>query len=150
MDIRPISVWQARTIRQEVLRPGLPASDSVYPADDSPLSVHLGAFEGERLVGVASFFPEACPQFEARAWRLRGMAVVEAARNRGLGSRLLAQGIAHSIDAGVDIVWCNGRTSARSFYERHGFAAMGTEFSIRPSGPHYLFVLHVPALPRAE
>jgi hypothetical protein len=37
-------------------------------------------------------------------------------------------------------VWCNGRTSATGFYEHFGFTAVGEEFTIEPSGPHYVFV----------
>jgi GNAT superfamily N-acetyltransferase len=141
MDIRDISASLARSIRQSVLRPGLPASESVYPDDDSPHTLHLGAFERGELIGIATFLPQACPhQGAAPAWRLRGMAVVESARGRGVGGLLLTQGIDRSIHAGIVTVWCNGRTAARSFYERHGFAAVGDEFMIAPSGPHYLFV----------
>jgi len=144
MDIRPISASEARTVRQEVLRPGRPESEVIYPFDDSATTTHLGAYDGSRLIGVASFFPEACPAHDGiRAWRLRGMAVVSSLRGRGLGGELLQRGIELADRAGVDVVWCNGRVPARSFYERHGFAAVGEEFSVPVTGPHYLFVRHM-------
>jgi GNAT superfamily N-acetyltransferase len=146
MDIRDISVSEARSVRQAVLRPGRPESELIYPSDDSELSVHLGAFERGNLVGVATFLPEECPSHEgSSAWRLRGMAVVLPARGRGLGSQLLSHGINRALRAGMELVWCNGRVPARSFYERHGFSAIGDEFFIPITGPHYLFVLPVRA-----
>jgi GNAT superfamily N-acetyltransferase len=146
MDIRSISVSEARSIRHEVLRPGRPESEVTYPSDDSELAIHLGACEGSRLIGVATFLPEKCMNnLGANAWRLRGMAVLEPARGQGLGSQLLTHGIDRALRAGVNVLWCNGRVLARSFYERHGFSAIGDVFFIPVSGPHYLFVLQVGA-----
>lgn len=145
-NIRSISVSEARLIRQEVLRPGRPESEVVYPADDSELAIHLGAFDGANLIGVATFLPEECPDHNGvNARRLRGMAVVEAVRGHGIGSHLLTHGISRLRHARVDLLWCNGRVPARSFYQRHGFSAVGDEFFIPVTGPHYLFILHVAA-----
>lgn len=141
MDIRNISISEARSIRQEVLRPGRPESELAYPGDESELAQHLGIFEGDKLLGVAKFLPEACPgQDEAGAWRLRGMATVQSAQGRGLGSQLLSYGLKGLLDQGAAVIWCYGRTSARTFYERHGFRASGDEFESPHTGPHYLFI----------
>ncbi|EST36322.1 hypothetical protein N566_16465, partial [Streptomycetaceae bacterium MP113-05] len=40
---------------------------------------------------------------------------------------------------GARLMWCNGRTGARGFYERHGYEAVGEEFVIEGVGPHYVF-----------
>jgi hypothetical protein len=42
---------------------------------------------------------------------------------------------------GAELVWCNGRSSARGFYEHHGFTSVGEEFQLEPAGPHYVFVV---------
>ena len=142
MEIRAISFLQAVPIRREVLRPHGPESEIAYPGDDSELARHFGAFEGDDLVGVASFLPEACPQDDgAHAWRLRGMATTRSARGRGVGGQLLLHGVERVLGRGAAVIWCYGRTSARAFYERHGFRAIGDEFALPHSGPHYLFVL---------
>jgi GNAT superfamily N-acetyltransferase len=142
MDIRDISIVEARSIRWEVLKPDRPASEVAYPGDESELAQHLGVFEGDRLLGVATFLPEACPgQDEAGTWRLRGMATVRSAQGRGLGSDLLSYGVKRLWDRGATVLWCYGRTSARTFYERHGFRASGDEFVSPHTGPHYLFIL---------
>lgn len=142
MEIRGITVLQTRAIRTEVLRPHGPESEIVYPGDASESSQHFGAFESGRLIGVASFLPEPCPgQEEAEAWRLRGMAVTRSEQGRGVGGQLLSYGIERMLRQGARVIWCNGRSSVRSFYERHGFQASGEEFSLPHSGPHYLFIL---------
>lgn len=141
MTIEPIRVEQARTIRREVLKPGLPDRESVYPGDDSPDTIHLGAFESGRLVGIATLLRDPCPVDGGGAdWRLRGMATLAAARRRGIGGHLLESGAERAQRAGALRIWCNGRTPARQFYERHEFRAVGNEFEIPFTGPHYLFV----------
>lgn len=142
MEIRTITAEQARVLRRAVLRPNLPPEASIFAGDDAPTSLHLGAFEGGELVGVATLIGDACPASEGGAdWRLRGMATVEKVRNRGVGSTLLSACIAHARDVGGRRLWCNGRSSARRFYERHGLQAIGAEFVSPDTGPHYLFVL---------
>src|SRR3712207_9554278 len=60
---------------------------------------------------------------------------------RSIGGMLLSRCIEHARAAGGSRFWCNGRTSARRFYERHGLRAVGDEFLSPDTGPHYLFVL---------
>jgi GNAT superfamily N-acetyltransferase len=144
MDIRTISAPQARPIRGDVLKRGLPASEVIYPGDDADDTLHLGAFVDGELVGIATFLGEACPvRPGARAWRLRGMATVPKHRDRGIGGALLEAGLDRVSRAGATVVWCNGRALARRFYERHGFEAVGNVFDIPHTGPHFLFVCDV-------
>ena len=143
MEIRSISFVQARSIRREVLRPCGPESEIAYPGDAGESARHFGAFDGDKLIGVATFLPEPCPDGRGTgAWRLRGMATIRPARGRGVGSQLLRRGIERASTLGVTVMWCYGRTSARTFYERHGFSAVGDEFALPHSGRHFLFVLH--------
>jgi predicted N-acetyltransferase YhbS len=141
MQIRIIAAAETRFIRRDVLKPGLPDSEVHLDGDDQPSAFHLGAFDSERLVGVVTFLPEPCPiAGDERDWRLRGMAVVASVRDRGVGGELLEAGIARVGTSGGRRVWCNGRTRARRFYERHGFQVVGAEFESPKTGPHYLFV----------
>lgn len=141
METRRITAADTRPIREVVLRPGLPASESIYPGDDAPSTIHLGVFEEGTLLGVATFMLDPCPTSGGESdWRLRGMATLARARNRGLGGRLLADGIERVRVAGGRLVWCNGRVTARAFYERHDFRAVGEAFESPHSGWHFLFV----------
>ncbi len=59
MHIRTIAVDEARILRRVVLRPNLPPEASIFPGDDAPTSLHLGAFESDELVGVATLIQDA-------------------------------------------------------------------------------------------
>ncbi len=126
--IRVVGAAATRPLRQRILRPHQRAEELVYDGDDEGL--HLAAFDGDTLVGVASFLTPA-----AGVWRLRGMAVVPACRGLGVGRALLEH--ARVGLAAARGIWCNARSSARGFYERMGFAVSGEEFELPGIGPHY-------------
>ena len=124
-----------------MLRAGRPEQDAKFPEEDLPATLHLGAFDGDRLVAVATFFPEPCPGREsASSWRLRGMAALPGFRGRGLGRALVERGIAAAHEAGVALVWCNGRLDAAGFYLKLGFEIDGGVFDPHGTGPHHRFV----------
>ena len=54
--IRQISADEMRPLRHEILRPGQTYEETLYPGDDAADTVHLGAFDGGRLVGIASLY----------------------------------------------------------------------------------------------
>lgn len=141
MEVRSVSAEAVRPLRHALLRPGAKMELSVYPGDDEPSTLHLGLYDGEMLVGVATVINESRPASQnSNAWRLRGMAVHEAYRNRGEGTKMLEICIAYVNEADGEEFWCNGRVGARRFYEREGFTVQGEQFEVPISGPHYLFV----------
>ncbi len=141
MEIRPITAEAARTVRLPVLRAGMPKESAVFDRDDDPGTRHWGAFDGERLVGVATFFAEPCPGRPGLgAWRLRGMATLDDMRGRGAGSQLLASGVRIAREDGAAVMWCNARVTARGFYEKLGFAIEGDAFELPASGRHFLMI----------
>jgi predicted GNAT family N-acyltransferase len=126
-------------LRHSVLRPGLPEDTARYPADADPDAFHLAARDADgTVISCVSFYPEALQ--DEPAWRFRGMATAPGQRGRGIGGELLEAGVAEVVRRGGRLVWCNGRTTARAFYERHGFTARGEEFDSPPAGPHYVMV----------
>jgi GNAT superfamily N-acetyltransferase len=149
--IRRITAEETQAVRRAVLRPGRPPEETIYPGDEHAETIHLGAFSGTHLTEVATLMREPCPwQGQDRDWRLRAIAVVGEERGSGVGGALLAQIISEALHAGGRVLWCHGRTRARSFYERHGFQARGEEFESPQTGPHYLFLMelgtdHAPA-----
>jgi len=143
--MRPITAREAFPMRRYLLRPMLAAAASRYDEDDHPEAIHLGAFAdlggGEELVGVVSFLPRTEQgELSTEVFQLQGMVTLPAVRHKGIGTKLADYGIAILIDGGATSVWCNGRTPARSFYERLGFQAVGKEFITPGTGPHYRFV----------
>lgn len=90
------------------------------PGDETAL--HLGAFDGETLIGVASFFQE------PPGIRLRKLAVAPNYRGAGLGSDLVREGAALAREQDFTELWCDARQTARGFYKAVGFALDGDTF----------------------
>lgn len=129
--VLPIGVEQARTVRDAVLRAGLPPGGSVYPGDDAADTLHLGAWSEGCLIGVATVCREPLPaDSRPDAWRLRGMATVPAARGRGMGRQLAQECVAYAREKGAAVVWCSARLEVASFYADLGFVAYGEPFRL--------------------
>jgi GNAT superfamily N-acetyltransferase len=135
-----ITAVETLHLRQQVLRPNQRPEEQVYPNDDAPDTLHAGAFRDGKLVGIATVFRDAPPgEADPRAWRLRGMAVLPEVQGQGIGRALVEFCVAHVCAHDGDLLWCNGRTSARAFYESLGFRATGAEFDVPVSGAHFVF-----------
>jgi GNAT superfamily N-acetyltransferase len=138
-DLRQIDLDAARGLRHQLLRPGRPADELVFPGDEEADSFHLGAFEEERLVGIATVIRESPPgEGDDRAWRIRGMATLPEVRGRGYGGLLLERCVEHAVNHGGRVLWCNARAGAVGFYRRFGFVTHGDVFDIPDLGDHYL------------
>ena len=133
--IRRITAEEVRPVRHRVLRPGRPFETTVFGADDLASTVHLGAFDGDELVGVVSLAPEPREGREG-GWRLRGMATIPEVRGRGFGTALLDACLEYAAVSGGGEVWCNARLVAVAFYQRAGFEIVSEEFDIAGIGPH--------------
>ncbi|WP_326599170.1 GNAT family N-acetyltransferase [Streptomyces sp. NBC_01803] len=151
---------EIRDLRWSVLRPGLPRETAEFAEDGRPGTLHLAAYEddGPEVLACLTLFPDPLPAGlrsadetrsggEARsgggervAYRFRGMASAPAVRGKGYGAAVLAGAARQAAERGAGVLWCNGRTVARGFYERHGFAVVGGEFVIEGVGPHVVFV----------
>lgn len=141
-DIRRVDAEQLWGLRQTLLRAHQPIEASRYPGDEHRDAGHFAAFQGQKMVGVASVFHEAHPDIADRSgeqqWRLRGMATAPAVRGKGAGGALLQAAIDYTLARQARVLWCNARTPARSFYERYGFTVISDEFEIDGIGPHYV------------
>ena len=136
--IRPLAAADTRPLRGRILRPGQSAHELVYPGDDAPQSLHVGAFAGTVLLGVASVFrqsPEGEPD-RATDWRLRGMAVVPEARRQGAGAALLQACEEHARAHGGTRLWFNARVDALPFYRALGYVEIGEEYELPGIGRH--------------
>ena len=142
--IRAAGLDDVLALRGAVLRPGLPLNTVCYPGEMVTQAFYAGAFDGALLVGTATVFPAAHPHWgEDGVWRLRGMAVAESWRGRGVGRRLVEACLAHTRTHGGWLVWCHARTAVMGFYRMLGFQPVGDEFMSPVSGPHYLMALQI-------
>lgn len=136
-EVRPVPVEVVRALRQALLRPHQRVEEVVYPGDDDPRSLHVGAFRHDHLVGVATIVPRSMPgRADRHAWQVRGVAVEHGQRGYGLGGLMLAACIGHAAARGARLVWCNARAGSAGFFERYGFVADGEPFELPGIGPH--------------
>lgn len=142
IEIKEISVEQARPIRQRVLRPHQEAHELVYPGDDASDSYHLGAIQGGHVLGILSMYFAPMPADTADAWRIRGMATLPEIRGAGYGCKLVEAARDRSWADSRAPIWCNARESAFGFYEKLGFVIEGGIFEIEGIGPHAVMVLN--------
>ena len=149
ITLRLVSLDETFELRKAVLRPWLTPETARATYAGKGEHFHVGALKGDHLISTAGFAAEAHPDyaetFGPRQWRLRGMASDPSVQGKGLGGQVLEFGLAELArrlaargeDAAV--VWCNGRTAAQSFYERHGFSPIGDLFETPGTGPHFVF-----------
>jgi GNAT superfamily N-acetyltransferase len=128
-------------LRWTVLRPGRPREDATFPEDADPATFHLAAYDGDApaVLACITVFPDPLPGSSATAYRFRGMASAPQARGHGYGAAVLRAATAEAAARGAAMLWCNGRTVARGFYESQGFAVVGEEFHVDGIGPHLVF-----------
>lgn len=139
MRIKFIKAPATWPLRHKVLRPHQELEDCDYPNDRNKDSFHLGAYDGDELIGVASFYGERNEQIVAwKQYRLRGMATLQRYQGRGIGRKLLQFGLDHLQANGADVLWCNARVVAGSFYRQMKFDALGEQFELEGIGPHQL------------
>lgn len=136
-EIRFILAETALPLRQQVLRPGLTPKQSGYPEDNFETTFHVGAYLGNRLVGVATFIRENFEDLAAsEAYRLRGMATDSEFHKQGIGRVVLEAGLCKIQSEKIRLVWCNAREKAFLFYEKLGFQYHGSMFDIPGIGAH--------------
>jgi GNAT superfamily N-acetyltransferase len=135
-----ITALDTHRLRRAVLRDGRLDADVVWDGDDEPTTFHLGIDVDGAIVAISTWLARPSPTAAGMAAvQLRGMATDPAHARRGLGSLLLAHGLARVRQGGDTSVWANARVTAISFYERHGFEAFGPVFETADTGrPHRL------------
>ncbi len=140
IEVRDIDLDATKDLRMRVLRnhiPGLPAQAA---SDDLPDTWHLGAFRGDRLVGVVTVFPQAAPgHTDTPAQRFRFMAVEPSEQGGGAGTALMQEVMSRARARGDLLLWANGRDTALDFYVRLGFEVVGDSFTDATSQlPHHV------------
>ena len=132
--VESVAVDQIIDLRHEVLRQGLPREEAIFEGDRKPDALHVGAFDGDRIVGCVTL--HASRWEEQPAWQLRGMAVASGYQKSGVGRALLKSVDEFVAKQPTRMLWCNARTPAAPFYEKHGWKIVSKVFEIPTAGPH--------------
>ncbi len=141
MEVRATDAAATHVLRRAILRPHQTIEEMDWPGDDHPEAIHLVAHDDDDAIGMVSFYPLERPGSDAtKSFRLRGMGVVPARRNEGIGYTLVDEGLERVRAVGGDEIWCHARVGAVPFYEQVGFATEGGYWDVPVIGPH--IVMH--------
>jgi predicted GNAT family N-acyltransferase len=144
MIVKQIDAKDTYSIRNQVLRQGLPVKSCYFEDDKEDSTFHLGAYINEKLCSIASFYLKNNKDLDFEfQFQLRGMATVKTHRANGLSSALLKTAFPLIKQNHVKILWCNARTEAVGFYKKVGFKIHGNEFNIEGVGLHYLMFIEI-------
>lgn len=142
--IRFIPVEDTLAIRNQVLREGKLTLDQCrFPGDEAESSFHLGYFDGDKLVSIATFHRQGYGHFDGIGYQLRGMATLDDYRGKGIGNQLLNFGIVYLRGQKTNYIWCNARKNALKFYAGIGFEVISDEFEVPNIGPHRVLYLKI-------
>jgi GNAT superfamily N-acetyltransferase len=137
--VEQVPAEATRPLRQQLLRQNSTLDDLARLDGAYPTAGYYAALDDhDQVLATASARPEAppWPHTATRPWRVRGVATVADLRRQGIGAAVMRAVLDHIRLHGGDFAWLNGRTPARPFYERLGFAQHGGEWEDPESGPH--------------
>jgi predicted GNAT family N-acyltransferase len=145
-EIKTVLSSQLRDLRFKVLWPHKPGPEQcVLDIDDLHQTRHFAALEGDRIVAIATVFPEASPRLKQhRQFRLRAMASDPDYRGSGAAAQVVRSVLQYVKQEGGEVLWCDARLKAVGFYERLGFRAEDDVYVIPIIGEHK-FMWIVPA-----
>ena len=137
ITVKKIKAEDTYFIRKEVLRKGIDLPYK-FAGDLDEESIHIGAFVEGNLVGVATLMMSKNSFFESNQYQLRGMATLPVVRGKGAGRKIIEFAIEVLKERGIEILWCNAREEATTFYKKLGFKVTGNLFMVEKVGPHYV------------
>ncbi len=137
-SVKTISAKQAHDIRHPVLRKGKPREACMFAEDNMGTTLHIGLFANEQHIGTVTLIENLRPGFhETIQYQLRGMAVLEDFRSKGLGKLMVDEGERMLKERGAQRIWLNARIKALNFYRRLGYEICSKEFEVPIFGPHF-------------
>ena len=138
IEIKRVDAEMIRPLRHAELRKGQDFSTTSYLKDNEDSTFHMASILAGNVVTCATFYPEQSEKLNAvNAYRLRGMATNSNFQRKGYASYLMAESFKELKTRDCDLVWCNARLVAVSFYKSVGFKIIGDLFDIAGIGPHY-------------
>jgi predicted GNAT family N-acyltransferase len=114
----------SKRFRDELLRLPLGLKLSARDVDGEEAQIHIAAVRDGTIVGIVLLKP-----LSARVVKLRQMAVGQELQGTGMGRKLVRYAEALALARGFVAMETHARVSARGFYEKLGYEAMGEEFT---------------------
>jgi len=138
VEINKVDAEKIRPLRHSELRKGQDFSTTSYLKDYEEGTFHMACIVDDEIVTCATFYAEKSMKVKSNnAYRLRGMATDSQFQRKGYARNLMIESFKELKKRDCDMVWCNARLVAVSFYESLGFKIKGDLFDIAEIGPHY-------------
>ena len=126
-------------LRSKILRNNLDPNLCRFPGDKEINSFHLGAFNGNTLIGGVSVMKNECKKKELpNCFQLRGLFVDKEFQHNGIGKTIVNFVENRLRDSGVSYLWMNARESAVLFYLKLNYSNSKISYVINEIGLHYL------------
>ncbi len=126
-------------LRSKILRNNLDPNLCRFPGDKEINSFHLGAFNGNTLIGGVSVMKNECKKKKLpNCFQLRGLFVDKEFQHNGVGKTIVNFVENQLKDIGVDYLWMNARESAVLFYLKLNYSNSKISYVINEIGLHYL------------
>lgn len=126
-------------LRSKILRNNLDPNLCRFPGDKEINSFHLGAFNGNTLIGGVSVMKNECKKKELpNCFQLRGLFVDKEFQHNGIGKTIVNFVENRLRDSGVNYLWMNARESAVLFYLKLNYSNSKISYVINEIGLHYL------------
>lgn len=123
-------LFQALAIREIVFIEEQSVPESLERDDEDATAFHVLAMRGGHAVGTGRLVELAQPPAgDAGRWgRIGRMAVLQSARQHGVGTKLLAALEGEAARRQYDGIMLHAQLSAMEFYKRHAYEAHGSVF----------------------
>ena len=126
-------------LRSKILRNNLDPNLCRFPGDKEINSFHLGAFNGNTLIGGVSVMKNECKKKELpNCFQLRGLFVDKEFQHNGIGKTIVNFVENRLRESGVNYLWMNARESAVLFYLKLNYTNSKISYLINEIGLHYL------------
>jgi len=138
IQIKLITPDQTKPLRHLVLWPHIEREENcVIAQDHDPSAFHLGAFQGDDLIAIGSFFEMSSSKINyALQYRLRAMASHPDCRGSGAGKALLIYSLEFLRQKQIYVLWCDARLKAVGFYKGIGFQLIDEIYDVPIIGLH--------------
>jgi GNAT superfamily N-acetyltransferase len=138
MIARQIEAYHTKPLRHLVLWPHIAKEeDCIIDIDQREDAIHLGTWDGDRLVSIGSLFKMKSPKLENQnQHRLRAMATHPDYRGKNAGKVLIGKACEILKEKGAEVLWCDAREAAIGFYTALGFQLLDELYEVPCIGPH--------------
>ena len=139
IQIKIINSYELHDIRSKVLRNGLDPKMCTFEGDTRKNSIHVAAFNKNKIVGGVSLIKNNCKiNNEKECFQLRGLCVYDKFQNYGIGTKIINKIENIITEKNTKYVWMNARESALKFYLNIGYTNSNKTKIVGNIGLHYM------------